>query len=61
VIFTGQKLAESHQGFKDGRRAGTLAGLKKAIDTSLIFTVDNGADTADTVLVTPDTVQASPT
>ena len=47
------------QGFRTEWHAGIFAGLKKAIALAVWFTVNNGADTANNVPITPDTVPTS--
>jgi len=54
------EFGRQSQGFCTEWHAGILAGLKKAITLAIWFTVNNGANTANDVPVTPDTVLTSP-
>jgi len=54
------EFGRQSQGFRTEWHAGILAGLKKAIALAIWFTVNNGANTANNVPVTPDTVPTSP-
>ena len=54
------EFGRQSQGFRTEWHAGILAGLKKAIALAIWFRVNNSANTANNVPVTPDTVPTSP-
>ena len=54
------EFGRQSQGFRTEGHTGILAGLKKTIALAVWTTVNNGADTANNVPVTPDKLLTSP-
>jgi len=58
--FFKPEFGRQSQGFRTEGHTGILAGLKKTIALAVWTTVNNGADTANNVPVTPDKLLTSP-